>query len=79
MKKVGASCGSFVAMDKGIALRTDLLWARILVKMNGMGKPSSINLLARPETMNSRYDGRSEGVPLKKQRNGSSCRTQGGR
>ena len=46
LKKVGDSCGGFVAMDKGTALRTDLLWARILVKMNIMGKPSSVNLLA---------------------------------
>ena len=45
LKNVGDSCGGFVAMDKGTTLRTDLLWARILVKMNGMGKPSSVTLL----------------------------------
>ena len=45
MKKVGDSCGSFVARDKGTTLRMDLLWARIWVKMNGMGKLSSVNLL----------------------------------
>ena len=33
-------------MDKGKALRTEVLWARILVKMNGKKKPSSINILA---------------------------------
>ena len=47
VKKVGDSCGSFVGMDKGTTLRMDLLWARILVKMNGIGKLSSVNLLAR--------------------------------
>ena len=47
LKKVGDNCGGFVAMDNGTALRMDLLWARILVKMNGMGKPSIVNLLAR--------------------------------
>ena len=45
LKKVVNSCGGFVAMDKGTTLRTDLLWARILVKRNGMGKPSYVNLL----------------------------------
>ena len=45
LKRVGDSCGGFVAMDKGIARRTDLLWSRILVKKNGKGKPSSLNLL----------------------------------
>ena len=37
----------FFALDEEIALKTDLLWARILVKMNSTGKPSSVNLLAR--------------------------------
>ena len=46
LQKVGDSRGGFVAMDKGTALRMDLLWARIRVKMNSMGKPSSVNLLA---------------------------------
>ena len=50
LKKVGDSCGVFVAMDKGTALRTDLLWARIRVKMNSIGKPSSVNLLARAKS-----------------------------
>ena len=46
LKKVGDNSGGFVAMDKGTTLRTDLRWARILVKRNGMGKPSFVNLLA---------------------------------
>ena len=50
LKKVGDSCGGFVAMDKGTSLRTDLLWARIQVKMNSIGKPSSVNLLARAKS-----------------------------
>ena len=45
LKKVGDSCGGFVALDKETSLRTDLLWARILVKMNSMRKHSSVNLL----------------------------------
>ena len=46
LKKVGDSCGGFVALDEETALKTDLHWARILVKMNSSGKPSSVNLLA---------------------------------
>ena len=46
LKKVGDSCGGFVALDKETTLRTDLLWAKILVKMNSTRKPSSVNLLA---------------------------------
>ena len=46
LKKVGDSCGVFVALDEGTASKTDLLWARILVKMNSNVMPDSINLLA---------------------------------
>ena len=34
LKKVGGSCGYFVALEEETALKTDLHWARILVKMN---------------------------------------------
>ena len=46
LKKVGDSCGGFVAMDEGTASKTDLLWARILVKMNSNAKHDSVNLIA---------------------------------
>ena len=46
LKKVGDSCGGFVAMDEGTASKTDLLWARILVKINTKAKLGSINLIA---------------------------------
>ena len=46
MKKVGDSCGGFVALDEGTTSKTDLLWARIMVKMNSNAKLDSINLLA---------------------------------
>ena len=45
LKKVGDSCGGFVALDEGTALKTDLLWARIMVKMNSNAKPDLANLL----------------------------------
>ena len=46
LKKVGDSCGGFVAMDEGTASKTDILWARILVKMNNNAKHDSVNLIA---------------------------------
>ena len=33
-------------MDEGTASKTELLWARLLVKINNNVKPASINLLA---------------------------------
>ena len=45
LKKVGDSCGGFVAMDEGTTSKTDLLWARILVKMNYNAKHDSVNLI----------------------------------
>ena len=46
MKKVRDRYGSFVALDEETALKTNLHWARILVKMKSNGKPASVNLLA---------------------------------
>ena len=46
LKKVGDSCGGFVALDEETAFKMDLHWARIMVKMNSTGKPASVNLLA---------------------------------
>ena len=43
---IGDSCGGFVAMDKETSLMKNLLWARILVKMKRVGRPTSVNLLA---------------------------------
>ena len=44
LKKVGDYCGGFVALDEGTSSKTDLLWARILVKMNSNVKPASVIL-----------------------------------
>ena len=46
LKKVGNGCGGYVAMDKETEQRKDLRWARIMVKQDRKGKPSSANLLA---------------------------------
>ena len=44
LKKVGDYCGGFVALDEGTSSKSDLLWARILVKMNRNAKPASVIL-----------------------------------
>ena len=46
LKKIGDNCGGFVALDEGTASKTELLWARLLVKINSNVKPASVNLLA---------------------------------
>ena len=46
LKRVGDVCGGFIAMDEGTASKTDLLWARILVKSNNNVKYDSVNLIA---------------------------------
>ena len=46
LEKIGNACGGFIALDKDTEQRNDLRWARILVKKERTGKPSSANLLA---------------------------------
>ena len=46
LKKVGDNCGGFVAMDEGTTSKTELHWARILVKLKCNERPASVNLLA---------------------------------
>ena len=45
-KKIGDSCGGFLALDKETASKTTLLWARILVKLGGKERPSMLNVEA---------------------------------
>ena len=60
LKKVGDCCGEFLAMDKETTtLKTNLLWVRILIRMEGKEKPSSVNMVARVRSYNLRYGGRS--------------------
>ena len=46
LKKIG-DCGGFLAIDKETALRVKVSWARILVKIGEMARPSVINILER--------------------------------
>ena len=42
----GDGCGGFIAMDKETTLRTEVLWARILIRLKGKERPSTVNILA---------------------------------
>ncbi|RVW97163.1 hypothetical protein CK203_030079 [Vitis vinifera] len=44
-KKIGDSCGGFIAMDESTGALKELQWARILVKVEGMGGPSSLQVV----------------------------------
>ena len=46
LRLIGDSCGGFLALDTGTTLRSVVLWARILVKLMGNERPSTINILA---------------------------------
>ena len=44
LKMIG--CGGFLALDKDTALKTKILWARVLVRLEGKERPSMVNILA---------------------------------
>ena len=47
LRMIGDGCGGYLATDKETTLRTDvLLWARILVKVEGKQRPSIVNILS---------------------------------
>ena len=45
LKRIGDACGGFIALDKLTALRTEVLWARLLIKLTRNPRPSIINIL----------------------------------
>ena len=45
LRRIGDSCGGFLDVDRDTALRTKTMWARLLVKLEGMDRPSVINIL----------------------------------
>ena len=44
LRRVGDECGGFVAIDPQTAKLEELQWARILVKMDGEAKPSTLEI-----------------------------------
>ena len=46
MKQIGDGCGGFLKVDEETGLRTETSWARILVRLKEMARPSTVNILA---------------------------------
>ena len=46
LKQIGDGCGSFLKVDKETTLITEISWARILIMLNGMARPNTVNILA---------------------------------
>ena len=46
LKQIGDGCGGFLKVDKEIALRNEISWVRILVRLKGMARPNTVNVLA---------------------------------
>ena len=46
LKMIGDSCRGFLALDKDTTLKTKILWARVLVRLEGKERPSMVNILA---------------------------------
>ena len=46
VKLIGDGCGGFLSIDKEMALRIEVSRARILVKLKGMARPNTVNILA---------------------------------
>ena len=49
-RKIGDECGGFVAVDEDTELKTEVKWARLLIKMSGKVRPSAVNILEGPRT-----------------------------
>ena len=44
-KKIGDCCGGFIAVDESTGAMKELQWARILVKLEGIGGPISLQVV----------------------------------
>ena len=45
LKKIGDACRGFLALDKVTTLRTEVMWAKMLIKVVGKSRPSAVNIL----------------------------------
>ena len=50
LTKLGDACGGFVAVDKNTEMKTEVKWARMLIKMVGKSRPSVVNILEGPRS-----------------------------
>ena len=45
LKRIGDAWGGFIALDKITMLRTEVMWAKLLMKLTRNSRPSVINIL----------------------------------
>ena len=45
-KRIGESCGGFIAVDEETTFFSQLQWARILVRASGKNMPGSLHVVA---------------------------------
>ena len=50
LRKLGDACGGFVALDKVTEMKSDVKWARMLIKSTGKSRPSAVNILEGPRS-----------------------------
>ena len=50
LRKLGDACGGFVALDKNTEKKTEVKWARMLIKVVGKSRPSVVNILEGPRS-----------------------------
>ena len=50
LRKLGDACGGFVASDKNTEKKTEVRWARLLIKVVGKSRPSVVNILEGPRS-----------------------------
>ena len=46
LKRIGENCGGFITINKDTTLKTQVIWARILVRVEGKTRPSMIHIQA---------------------------------
>ena len=50
LRKIGDACGGFVAEDKGTGMKSEIKWARMLIKTEGIDRPNTVNILEGPRS-----------------------------
>ena len=50
LRKLGDACGGFLALDKVIEMKTEVKWARMMIKSIGKSRPSVVNILEGPRS-----------------------------
>ena len=51
LTKIGDVCGGFVEVDKNTETKTEMKWARMLIKLGGKARPRVVNILEGPRSV----------------------------